>query len=569
VADLSLSRRIVGLDRPVKLDVRVANPGATTVKLSALDLFVDGSNVTREVILKELPPGASEGFRFEHRFETPGYHVVRAELVCDDDLPADNVAVRAVDVLASLPVLLVDGAPAERFFQGATGFLRLALTPQNEESPAVSGGKPVPFLIAPKVVSATALPGALKELPQYRVVVLANVARLPASVCEPLAQFVREGGGLLLLPGQRSEPQFYSLWRTAAGDPLSPALMYARRASLDEPARPELRSFTHPALQLVADPRVSDVGRALVRSFWKLAADPRDPAVRLAGQLSTGEPFLVERQVGKGCVLMASLAFDHRDSNLPSLKCFVPLVHELVYYLAAPLNPELNLLPGEDPALELVPGRADVAINRQEAAKLVAARDPGVTVLTPTLGVKPARFAGNAERVAVRFAGTHEPGLYSINLPPQVAPPAGTNAQARIPFAVVPSSAENTLAFLSDADESLLRARVPFFKARTAQELLTALRGEVPGEELWKLLAAGALLALLGEIALSRWIALQRRLHATETVAFRSPAEAAQELQDRARAWVSAPQTAPETVDQRPKQKQTCNQEPRTTNAFP
>ena len=70
--------------------------------------------------------------------------------------------------------------------------------------------------------------------------------------------------------------------------------------------------------------------------------------------------------------------------------------------------------------------------------------------------------------------------------------------------------------------------------------MVTAISGEVPGEEFWKVLAAGALLALLGEVALSRWIALQRRFHAAETVAFRSPSENAADLQGRARMWAAS-----------------------------
>ena len=579
LTDLTLSRRVIGTDRPVKIDARVVNAGTVPVKLSAIDLQVDGSNVCRQVLLKELPPGVAESFRFEFRFDAPGFHTIATSVVCDDDLPADNTAYRVVDVLANLPVLLVDGAPSERFFQGAAAFTRLALTPRSDTPPAHAADGAAPrFLIEPTVVAATAL-AAQKDLARYRVIVLANVAQLPASVTERIDQFVRNGGGLLILPGNRSEPQFYSRWRTASGDPFAPALMYARRASLDEPARLELHSLTHPALQLIADPRVSDAGLALVRSFWKLTADPRDPAVRIGGQLHTGEPFMAERQVGKGYVLMTSIAFDHRDSNIPSLKSFVPLVHELVYYLAAPLTAELNLAPGEEASLELTAERPDLKINREAATRLVQSRARGLEVLTPAGDRRPARVTSIQDRLVARFSETYEPGLYWLALPREVVTPTSTNGAGRlpflalpppleqqaapltgseeailrevaaqpsasaetwIPFTVLPPAQENAMTFLTDSEEAVLRGRMKFFTARSTQDMVTAISGEVPGEEFWKVLAAGALLALLGEVALSRWIALQRRFHAAETVAFRSPSENAADLQGRARMWAAS-----------------------------
>jgi hypothetical protein len=72
-------------------------------------------------------------------------------------------------------------------------------------------------------------------------------------------------------------------------------------------------------------------------------------------------------------------------------------------------------------------------------------------------------------------------------------------------------------------------------RAKTFDELNAAVSGGIPGEELWRWLAIGALLALVGEIALTRWIAMQRKSHEVAEVEFGDGAEDLQTFRRRAR----------------------------------
>jgi len=156
VSDITFSRPVIGMDRPVKIDAKISNSGTLPLQPSAAELLVDGISVTREDFVKEIPPGSAETLRFEYRFETPGRHIVTARVISEDDLVADNANDRVVNVEDKLPVLLVDGAPAERFFQGAAAFMRVALTPREDPAPdAKPDNAPSPafspFLVEPKV----------------------------------------------------------------------------------------------------------------------------------------------------------------------------------------------------------------------------------------------------------------------------------------------------------------------------------------------------------------------------------------------------------------------------------
>ena len=532
VAELAVSRKVVGTDRPLRVDVRIANAGTVPVQPAAVELRVDGTTVGRESLIKELPVDAAETVRFDVRFETPGRHVLQAAIVSEDDLPADNTGTRVVEVLDKLPVLIVDGAPSERFFQGASSFVRTALTPRGEEAGDAEAA--AHFLVEPTVVRVTDLP-TLADWSPYRVIILANVARLPASVTARLADFVRSGGGLLIAPGQRAEPAFYRGWHLPSGQLLPPALLLERVARVAPPARLELKTLTHPALEVIARPEQSDAGAALIKTFWKLGADPRDSSVRVGGLLDNGEPALVERQVGRGYILMTPVALDHRDSNLPTLKCFVPLVHELVYFLAAPLTPELNLRAGSELTLELGADTAGLKVRTAAFADCVAGQGPPLEVETPSGQRRGVRVARSGEHLIVRFAETQEPGLYRLRFPAALATAAGTNAAAAAdwPFTVLNPPEEASLAQLSDADELVLRQRLGLFAARRPEDVLAAVGGEIPGQEIWKYLAIGLLLALLGETALARWIAAHRRFHTAQTVAFGAAAETPSALRQR------------------------------------
>ena len=335
VSEIHLVRDVVGTDRPVQIDVTLVNAGTTPIQPAAVELSVDGHRIARTPVLKDLLPHTSEVFPFIHKFETPGNHLITAQVTTEDDLAADNTLEQTVHILDRVPVLLVEGAPSERFFfRKTSSIIRSALAPHVDANGQNQAQPEMPFLISPTIAEVNDI-AVITNLSPYHVVILADVSRLPAAVADRLDAFVKSGGGLLILPGNRAEPDFYNTWLTPSGEPMVPAQLSQRIYPAD-PVRLDPRSFTHPALRLVSQPEQSDARFSLISSYWKLDVDPSSARVRIGGRFSTREPWLVERQLGKGYVLMTSMAFDRQDSNISSLKCFVPLVHELVYFLTAP-----------------------------------------------------------------------------------------------------------------------------------------------------------------------------------------------------------------------------------------
>lgn len=512
IGDITLARAVVGTDRSVRIDVQVLNCGTVRTEPSTVELAVDGSDPEREQV-GAIEPNAAETVHFTHRFDTPGPHLVSAHLARDDVLPADNTAMRVVGVLAKLPVLLIDGAPSSRPLDSAASFMALAMAP-------ASAGKD--SLIEPTVVPVTDV-GELRDLSAYRVAVLANVANLPPAAATTLGVFVRNGGGLLIAPGGRAEPAFYNDWRAEEGEPFTPGRLAEWHSVPDNPMRLGLKTFTHPALALTAEPSQSDAGAAGADAYWRIEVSDNDPSVRVGGRFESGEPFLVERKVGKGFVLMAAAPLGGRDTNLPALKCFVPLMHELTYYLAAPTMPESNVKPGTPVAFEL--------------AAPEGAASSEVEVVTPSNARRRAEVTTGGKTIVVRCPWTGESGLYRIMLPQVQSGPhdAGGNGGEGVPFVVLGDPAESRLTPLTDADLERARKHVAISRARTTDAMIAALVGDIPGEEVWRQLAACALLALLAEIAVAGWITIQRRSHSVAEVRFGSVPVDSQSLRDKLR----------------------------------
>ena len=540
VVGVTLSRRLIGTDRPVDVDVKVMNTGTAPLAGVTVEMLVDEVPAGRRAT-GEIAVNAAETVSFTHRFKRPGPRVVTARIVERDDLPADNVSHRVACVLAELRVLVVDGGPSLGGWPAAT-YIALAMNPP-EEPPARprakrSSRKEIGRLIKPRVVPASRLASA-GALGDWHVVVLADVAKLPNKPAAALGEYVHAGGGLLIAPGRRAKlgagddidlAPFYNNWKGRTGQPLCPARLAARQDVRADPARLAVRTFTHPALELIADEKRADAEQALVTAYWRLDADDRDPDVRIAALLDTGEPFMVERRVGRGRVIVTAVSLDRRDSNLPTLNSFLPLMHELTYYLAEPAVPAGNVRCGSQAVAELMLRKANAPPGQIPPGGVINVR-------TPSGQTRPGAVLAAARKLRLRFDETYEPGLYRFRLPGPLARAYAANTPDgnTVPFVAVRRAAESRMERLAEADLAGPRSHVRLLWAESYDEAAAMVAGEVPGEELWKYLAAAALAALVGEIMLTRWIAAQRRSHRIETVAFGDESMDVETFRHRAR----------------------------------
>ena len=371
VSSIAFSREVIGTDRDVRIDVTVANNGEESATARALTLSAEGRTYT-DASLGQLQPGERRTVSFRHRFGATGTHPVTATLDVEDELAADNTLVRVAAVRGAMRVLVVEGAKGRRLAGRPGAFLALALAPtpatveplkgSTAEPSNRSAGKPSngqaakppshPTFVRPELVDAAGL-DAVSNLAAYAAVVLADVPALSEATAARVAAYVERGGGLLAIHAARTSPAFYNGWRDADGAPFLPLVLAGDAPAAAEGVPLDPKTLAHPALVFLAEH--GDLATAIFENVWKTA--PSEAAgVRVGASLFDGAPLFADRKAGRGHVIQFAAALDPTAGNLISRQSFLPMVHELLYYLARPVVPDLNLSPARGVSLALAGG---------------------------------------------------------------------------------------------------------------------------------------------------------------------------------------------------------------------
>lgn len=407
VQSLNFSRFLLGVGQRFQLRANVRNDGDTPYPNLRLYFRVDGQERSASQI--SLAPREDGQVLFTHTFETAGSHVISVEADAPDSLKSDNVLLASVPVWDRLPVLLVNGNPGREPLAGETDFLEIALRPFSAVKTKLAD------LITTSVIKPEQLDA--NQLKDQRVVILANVPQLDPQQLKSLEAFVRGGGGLLVFPGSRIRVDWYNNTFTN----LFPGRLTKLEGGLEDNAPRTsilVQHYEHPALALFNDPRAGNLATASIRLWYKLAHEN----MFVVARFSNGDPFLIEKKVGDGTVIACTVPCSAEWSNLPTRPFFLPLMQQLVTYLAAKFDPPRN-----------------VDIGRPLVAVLPAAQAGKPIDLTDPAGVKRKLIATNAAgRALVQFDDTRHPGLYILGT---------TNP---VHFVVNTTRAESDLRQLSD-----------------------------------------------------------------------------------------------------------------------
>lgn len=405
ITDVSFAREIVGTDRPVDVAITIENTGDEAVTPEFLELTASDGGRHRDPALGQMQPGAKQTITFSHQFRGAGAHTVQAHLKVEDEIPQDNYSDAALNVADSLKVLIVDGRPSGRFIQRAATFPAVALAPSaltldptlspnpvgagEEYSDNYQGAEYDPtrdlvrFLVEPRIIGAPEL-STLPDFGEFDTIILADVPRLASETAAKLANYVESGGGLLVAPGQRSQPGFYNEWTRADGQPFLPARFPESPmiAGDEDVITPSAQTLTHPAFRKVSGPNRTDFATVAFTSWWPLEVPEALAAETAVGaRLNTGEPLLASRRIGSGQVILLGAALDTTMSNLPTRQAYLPFLHELVYDLADPSAYDLNLDPGWDLTVSLASARG-VPIGEGLKGEYFASTSGGEPVLT-------------------------------------------------------------------------------------------------------------------------------------------------------------------------------------------
>mgnify|MGYP001970200908 CR=1 FL=1 len=206
VETVSFSPRVLGMNQTLQVRATLRNYGERGHDSLKVVCRVDGKVAHTTQI--PLEAGQKRQVLFTHQFDSAGSHVVEVGANADS-LKADNTFRVSIPVWERVPVLLVDGYPSPEPLESETDFLQIALQPYREAGELQKpGGKKLSDLLEVRVIRTAGLNAA--AIGDARVVVLANVVRLTPKQLVDVQSFVRDGGGLLIFPGDKMDVNWYN-----------------------------------------------------------------------------------------------------------------------------------------------------------------------------------------------------------------------------------------------------------------------------------------------------------------------------------------------------------------------
>ncbi|MGE0609951.1 MAG: BatA domain-containing protein [Pirellulales bacterium] len=412
---LRVADSFASLAREVTLEAEAVNLGRQPRLHQLIEYFVDDRRAGEAFV--DLPPGDRATAAFTYRFDTPGDHVVKAQIV-GDLLEIDNNRWLSLAVRRSIRVLCINGKPAGDAFAGATDYLEVALAPKKDDGN--------PSLVLPEVKLESALQEI--DLRSYDCVFLANVAQFTESEALVLQAYLKGGGGLVFFLGDQVQADSYNQRLGGAGGnsvrvlPAQIGPLVAEAQYLFDPLE-----YKHPIVAPFRGQERAGLLTTNVSKYFRLVLPEESKArvaLAFAGGAGGGDPVIVEEQIGQGRAILVATSADVSWTTMPMWPSYVPIVQELVSAAISGQSDERNVTVGTSIGGALRGAGQNITID----------------ILTPDGQTEPARAVNDGEGGRWSFSETFLSGPYAARL--------GSPFSSAELFAVNVDTAESDLAKL-------------------------------------------------------------------------------------------------------------------------
>jgi hypothetical protein len=256
IVDFRPETRVAAKDMPVQFTVTVANHGVSERKNLHVTIKVNGAERLDSSVNIPKIGNVPEPVRTVVTFDQLGHNEVSANLENEEvGLLGDNVRYAVVQVLRQVPILVIDGDPANGQKPGGDTFHLQALF-------AAAKG----YQVVTRNVSELEQP----NLEKYASIYLLNVRDLSEKALRNLESYVNDSGSVAFFLGDRVNPEFYNQRLYANGKGIFPVPLADRPyPSTSEPEmapnlfdqQPKIlvRNESHPIFAEVWQPRVRGI----------------------------------------------------------------------------------------------------------------------------------------------------------------------------------------------------------------------------------------------------------------------------------------------------------------------
>ena len=305
--------------RPIEFTASIRNTGDVAIENAIVSLFYNDERVAQRAITS-LASQKTENITISALPKNTGIVNVRAELE-EDALPFDNKRYLSLELPATSRVAIFTNSTAD------ADFLRLALEQTLGENTSL------PYSIELHRIEELRMLPSLRSRLDAVFVEIGNQS-VDASDAKALREYIASGRGAALFPLSGITPtQFNSQICSVLGLPalesldgsLQKASTYYSLATFD---------LAHPFFNGMFDKNSNPNSRGIespkIYQYYKFAGGGL-PLIKL----STGAPFLSDIRIGKGDVLLFSVAPNFSTSDLPRKPIFLPLMRRSAAYLSS------------------------------------------------------------------------------------------------------------------------------------------------------------------------------------------------------------------------------------------
>jgi hypothetical protein len=457
---------------PMKAVAELLNTSAVDQQRH-VELYIDGVKEASSPDLKIARTGRIS-YEFAFIVKRGGLHRGEVRLVGDDGSKYDDRRFFTIETSQGIPVAIVKSERHEVAYLDDTFYVERALTPARSGSWAI---KASPIL-------ASEL--GREPLSDYTAVFCVNLKAPGTEVTERLRSYVEAGGNLLWICGENVNPDEYNHMNEEAKRQLLPAKLLGVRTA--DPAQGKdswnitYLDDKHPALRQLNDPP-SLYQSVLVYKHVRI--DAKEPGLVVLARLDGGEPLLVERQVGRGKVVMLCTSGHVGWSNFPLRPLFLPLLARMTFQFAGAEQIRHTATSG----LPLV-----VPLDEKLRSSNVEIQPPSGTVnrfkLVDEKGQRLKEF---------RYAGTDEIGIYLVRL-------LGGAKPVQIAYSVNIDPEESNPAKIQREELVKRFGKTPLIFADDPEHLDSVFKLLREGKSLWGMFLTAVLVVLIFETLVSNWL---------------------------------------------------------------
>ncbi len=389
VPSVTFARSSFSGQERVTVTAGLANRGDAPMTGVAVALSIDGHDIQTQPVTIAAHASAAVAFTPFTLAESNVRGSVRAGT---DPMPADNAFNFVLAPSAPVSILIVDNGG-----QGDASSLYL--------SKALSIGTTPAFRV--DVVPAARLTPAAFD---GRAVVVLNDAPFPSAAGNGvLTRFVERGGGLLIVFGE------HSAWPSGDTDLLPGTLGAVTDPSDGRGGAIGFIDYSHPIFEVFRAPRSGDFSSAHIFRYRSLTSGP---ASRVLARFDDGAVAAAERRVGTGRVIAWTSTLDDSWSDLAVQPVYLPLVHQLVRYLAHYEQPLSWQTVGQVLDLPASPnGRGDRVIVTPSGRRVTQPANAAGLLELNEQGIYEIRGAG-VPGAEVLGAAPNKPRAIAVNLDP-------------------------------------------------------------------------------------------------------------------------------------------------------